>query len=619
MADMNIPANDVPAEQAPAIAPPTRTDEQILPFRKWVPVGKSNYVLDVLKSQRNPIFKLDEQWFNIHKDILRNALLITPIDDNNPFVAPPSSDAVIDYVNTLGYPCTLKNVFAMSVNDLYQPWRAILSMINLCITGKTVGHDRPRHHVLQIIWGIIHASTSIMLDDGLGMNLEVFEPGVAEEEAVPESPDPKAIKVTKPKADMQTKPSTPQAPKVTKPAGKKRGVVNWVKETCAPHASFAKRSKAGKVTKKRKSKSPLRLVDEFVDEGVPDKEPAYNDEEANFQRAVELSLKEQEERTQGPARLVVFREHDFGRFQPLLETLKKKTPADQFMFQRRTPMTTEPSRNVESPSLDTELALADSEKESDEVVTHGNKEKDASNKELTKINTRVQDEGQAGSNPGKQDKGQAGSNPGNTVEFQPQPSYVVHVGPNLEPMDLVVSDASTQQNPEQMDEDFTNQFFMEKPQEEEQEKTNAESKTTQLWRKGYKHGSRLYNLENLNIPQKVSKVVDEIITDVADWALQALLRACFRELPEADMKEILQQRIWETGSYKTHKDHKNLYEALEKSMDHDHSDQLQADLIEARKKRQKRSDSPRTPSGSPLPLPPPPPTYSGTLWCSKEL
>ncbi|GJS03783.1 hypothetical protein Tco_0320291 [Tanacetum coccineum] len=127
-----------------------------------------------------------------------------------------------------------------------------------------------------------------------------------------------------------------------------------------------------------------------------------------------------------------------------------------------------------------------------------------------------------------------------------------------------------------------------------------------------KHGSRLYNLENLNIPQKVSKFVDEIITDVADWALQALLCACFRELPEADMKEILLQRMWEIGSYKTHEDHKNLYEALETSMDRDHSDQLQADLTEARKKRQKRSDSPRTPSGSPLPPPPPPPPSSGT-------
>ncbi|GKB68625.1 hypothetical protein Tco_0930037 [Tanacetum coccineum] len=58
MADMNIPANDVPAEQAPAFAPPTRMDDQILPLRKWVPVGKINCVLHVLKSQRNPIFKI---------------------------------------------------------------------------------------------------------------------------------------------------------------------------------------------------------------------------------------------------------------------------------------------------------------------------------------------------------------------------------------------------------------------------------------------------------------------------------------------------------------------------------------------------------------------------------
>ncbi|GKG20608.1 hypothetical protein Tco_0380409, partial [Tanacetum coccineum] len=31
MADMNIPAIDAPAEQAPAIAPPIKMDDQILP------------------------------------------------------------------------------------------------------------------------------------------------------------------------------------------------------------------------------------------------------------------------------------------------------------------------------------------------------------------------------------------------------------------------------------------------------------------------------------------------------------------------------------------------------------------------------------------------------------
>ncbi|GKG17005.1 hypothetical protein Tco_0361962, partial [Tanacetum coccineum] len=40
MADMNIPTNDVPTKQAPVFAPPTRTDDQILPLRKWVPVDK---------------------------------------------------------------------------------------------------------------------------------------------------------------------------------------------------------------------------------------------------------------------------------------------------------------------------------------------------------------------------------------------------------------------------------------------------------------------------------------------------------------------------------------------------------------------------------------------------
>ncbi|GKD09229.1 hypothetical protein Tco_1188914 [Tanacetum coccineum] len=147
MADMYVRTNDAPAEQAPAIAPLTRTDDQIFPLSKWVPIGKSNCVLDVQKSQRNPIFsimlallkntnffrafiassmipaiyiqqfwdtmcfnsstglyrcQLDDQWFNLHKDILIDALDIYPTNDNNPFVAPPLSDTVIEYVNTLG-------------------------------------------------------------------------------------------------------------------------------------------------------------------------------------------------------------------------------------------------------------------------------------------------------------------------------------------------------------------------------------------------------------------------------------------------------------------------------------------------------------------------------------
>nr|GEV20083.1 hypothetical protein [Tanacetum cinerariifolium] len=67
--------------------------------------------------------------------LLRSALEIMPIDQAHQFVSPQSGDAIMDF-------------------------RAILSMINQCLTGKTSGHDRPRYPVLQMLWGII-TSTNV--------------------------------------------------------------------------------------------------------------------------------------------------------------------------------------------------------------------------------------------------------------------------------------------------------------------------------------------------------------------------------------------------------------------------------------------------------------------------
>nr|GEV30555.1 hypothetical protein [Tanacetum cinerariifolium] len=126
-----------------------------------------------------------------------------------------------------------------------------------------------------------------------------------------------------------------------------------------------------------------------------------------------------------------------------------------------------------------------------------------------------------------------------------------------------------------------------------------------------KHGVRLYTLEQLVIPHQVSKAVNEVVTDTVDWAMQASLRNRFRDLPEADIKEILLQRMWETESYKSHKDHMQLYEALEKLMNHDHSKKLAQDLAEACKKKKKSRELPKTPPGSPPHQPPPPPPPAG--------
>ncbi|GJU88640.1 hypothetical protein Tco_1301063 [Tanacetum coccineum] len=227
-------------------------------------------------------------------------------------------------------------------------------------------------------------------------------------------------------------------------------------------------------------------------------------------------------------------------------------------------MPTKPSEHADSPSLDAELAFTNSETKSEE--------------EVPVIKAGDQDKGQAGPNPGEQDEGQAGSNPDDAVESQPQASHVVHAGPNLEHMDLVTTDASTQQKPEQMDEEFTTTAY---PNVQE-------------------------NLKLLTEDQ-VSKAVDEIVTDVVDWAMQAPLRARFRDLPTVDMKEILQQRMFEDNTYKTHEVHNDLYEALQKSVELDYSNQRLADQEEARV-----SGSPCTYGASRSSQLPPPPPHPST-------
>nr|GEV47411.1 retrovirus-related Pol polyprotein from transposon TNT 1-94 [Tanacetum cinerariifolium] len=112
MADENVPA--------PA---PTRSDDQILPFVAWVPIGKSNFVLDLQKKQKNLIFyismdilqntnffkaftasaSLDETRLVLDSNLLREALEIKPIDQAHQFVSPLLGDAIMDFVNELRY------------------------------------------------------------------------------------------------------------------------------------------------------------------------------------------------------------------------------------------------------------------------------------------------------------------------------------------------------------------------------------------------------------------------------------------------------------------------------------------------------------------------------------
>nr|GEV40259.1 copia protein [Tanacetum cinerariifolium] len=118
-----------------------RSDDQILLFAVWVPIGKSSYVLDLQKKQKNPIFQ-------IFMDILQNTNFFREFTASASFVSPPSCDAIMDFVNELRYTEVIHFVSRMAMNNLYHPCRAILSMINQCLTGQE--RQASRYSLLSI-------------------------------------------------------------------------------------------------------------------------------------------------------------------------------------------------------------------------------------------------------------------------------------------------------------------------------------------------------------------------------------------------------------------------------------------------------------------------------------
>ncbi|GKF13977.1 hypothetical protein Tco_0055439 [Tanacetum coccineum] len=183
-----------------------------------------------------------------------------------------------------------------------------------------------------------------------------------------------------------------------------------------------------------------------------------------MQKVLEESLTNAYPTQRGPLPPVVFREPDTGKFQPLPEVLgkgKEKVGEEQAaqvllnlirLQRRRARLNNTYFRDVLTfqlkqqvvktplpymPSLDYMASDMESDEEMPSVVRSG-----------------AQDEGHAGPDPGKLDEGQAGPNPDDVAESQPLPTPSVLAGPNLEHSDVEITDASSQPQPEHMDEGF---------------------------------------------------------------------------------------------------------------------------------------------------------------------
>ncbi|GJU26117.1 hypothetical protein Tco_1164738 [Tanacetum coccineum] len=283
------------------------------------------------------------------------------------------------------------------------------------------------------------------------------------------------------------------------------------------------------------------MIDEVVDEGVPDKEPLYGNEEADTQREIEESLKEAHGHDESSSLYAVVGLTDS---ETKSDEAAGSNPGDVAVSQHQSSHAVHAGPNLEHMDFEvTDTSIQQNPEQIDEEFT-------------TMAYTNVQE------------------NLKLLTEDQVR-------------LEEPTSSAGTLSSLQNLDKEFSfaDQFLVEKSQEDEPEKTNTKSEVQSmvtvpihqdtssvplmttpvidLTRIGEleqhmadmveanqaleerldKQGNILYNLENLDIPHKVSKAVDEIVTDAVDWAIQALLMDHFRDLPEADMKEILQHRM----------------------------------------------------------------------------
>ncbi|GJW39049.1 hypothetical protein Tco_0064894 [Tanacetum coccineum] len=109
---------------------------------------------------------------------------------------------------------------------------------------------------------------------------------------------------------------------------------------------------------------------------------------------------------------------------------------------------------------------------------------------------------------------------------------------------------------------------LEKRRADFEHKYKLQDKTTKAFASG------VYNLENHDLYYKINKYVNEVVKEVVYTALQAPLREHFRDLSKFQMKEILHDHMFESGSYRLHLDHTTLYKALKLSMQHEKNDEI---------------------------------------------
>nr|GEX96706.1 hypothetical protein [Tanacetum cinerariifolium] len=509
-------------------------------------------------------FQLDEQWFTLDADLLRKALEITPEDATHPFVTPPAGEAVMYFVNELGYPKESHFVSKMHFwNTLTQEAKSSVYSFQLDEQWFTLDAD------------LLCKALEITPEDAT--HPFVTPPaGEAVMYFVNELGYPKESHfVSKMHVNLNTttKKSTPhvipycQFTKLIVYYLESRHNIHRRPEspihvTCDDFPlGDLKFVPKGKVSKIRKENSSFKLIQEEEDQQAP--EPHVDDDEYNLQRETTRKLLEFEGKGKGIAT-------DEQAALSLLDlhNPKKRSTTDQYVLQRQTPIThdepTGPSAQLQDDTSEKMFQETSSPADSTNVA-----EKEADTKRTdSDTGTEVLNIDEEQDEPGK---------PRVDIEVESMVIVPIHqVVSSVPPLSTPVIDILP---PKPSSHHVHEQLIT----------ATTETITTRLLPQLPQQQQCTTDSELAFCVSALEQIFNEVVKEAVQTVLQAPLRECFKDLSKSDIKEILHQRMFESGSHKVHHDHESLYHALEMLMDHDNQEALYETLTTSQPQAQTSS------------------------------
>nr|GEU53752.1 retrovirus-related Pol polyprotein from transposon TNT 1-94 [Tanacetum cinerariifolium] len=537
---------------------PTRSDDQIL-FAAWVLVGKSNYVLDLQKKQNNSIFQisnmltyevktgtysfeLDETRFVLDANLLREALEIMPIDQAHQFVSPSLGDAIMDFVNEL------------------EPRYPVLHMLLGIITSTNVDYAK-------LIWEEFAQAIQTFLIDKANLG----------------SPTKKGRK-DKPHVIFYC----PFTKLIICHLGR---IHNIHQRSASPFHLGEEDLRLGNLKFISKGE-----VNEVFGMPIPIKLISNNIKNASYYNAyLEMVAKHDRKIADDQGG----KKKPATAKQPKLKHVKEKSskpapvPKPKATKEKPTnPSFAKQSKWVRCLKLAKEKVLFNSSRKKNQLNLNLNLNPNPNIKDDASTNIVYESSSYAVAETGADTDKMNSGDPGKTPESRPPPEQEfikedkAEQDPGVSRVDLAGP------NPEPTHEEFMANVYPDvhgslKLLADEHvilEKPLSSSGTVS----SMKNMDDAYTFGDQFLNDKSTKDEPEAV----HIALQAPLRDRFSELPEADIKEILHQRMFESGSYKSIPKHVALYKALEASMDQAIRDESLAKKDMSNKRRLDNQDPP---------------------------